>query len=340
MQMRFRMLTLILGAFLLIQSIGCGPASPSVPATTAPEAQTSETPEETAAANALRDPDVMPTINPNANAQERGSIRYLSIGSSYNVNLTHYLYDFLKDAGYEKVEVGVLYYSGLSLEMQYNYMVQDSDAYRFYYNGKGTWTITEGYTMDMVLRLTQWDYITFNTSNPSITKPDDYEMYLTEVMKHVRSFQPDAHFAWVSQWAWQQDREDLHEGFQELYGGDQMRMYNEILEASRTVMKRHPELEYWIPAGTAVQNMRTCKLGDKGDWLLRDVIGHLSYDYGYYLGAMTLAKCLTDFDLEASTFIPVEYAEKFQDPELVAGLKAAVQAAVDDPWHVTENPYQ
>ncbi len=340
MKNRFQFLMLCLAA-LPLGLLGCG-GTPTVPETTnAGETTAEETTEapETTASGTTRDPDSFPVLN--TNAKDRGPIKYLAIGGSYNVNMTHYLYDFLKEAGYEKVEVACLYYSGATIEQQYTFMTQDSPVFRLYYNGKGNWTITEGYTMDMALRMTQWDYITFNVPNMEMAAPDKIEARLTEVMKHVRSFQPNAHFAWATNWAWQRGGEELHANYMELFDGDQMKLHNALIEGTKVIMQRHPDLEYWIPAGTAIQNMRTSKFGDEGTYLVRgDIQSHLSYDYGYYIAAMTLAKCVSDFDIQASTFIPEEYAEKFQDPELVAGLKAAVQNAVDDPWNITQNPYQ
>ena len=338
-----KLLLRIIGALLALSvlvAVGCSQeAEPMNETTKAPEAATEETtdaPAETAAeARSRRDPEDMPLINPNAKA--RGDISYLAIGHSLNVNATYYLYDFLKEAGYENVEVAVLYYSGCSLQQHFDFFRKDEPAYRLYYNGKGNWVITEGYTMDMALRMKQWDYISFNTGVAGSAIPNSLEPHFTEVEKHVRQFQPNAHFFWNSFWAMREEGE-YQERFRERYsGGTQIDMYNDILDTTRVAMRTHPDMEFLVPEGTAIQNMRTSRYGD-GPLLIRDG-GHLSYSVGYYLGAIVLAKSIADIDIDASTFIPEEFREEFTD-EVVHGLKAAAKDAFADPWHVTENPYQ
>ena len=317
---------------LLLVLTGCAAGQPDPDETAAP-AETTAAPEETTAASpAYRDPETIPLINPNA--KERGSIRYLSIGQSGNVNATYYLYDFLKEAGYDKVEVAVLYYSGCNLDQHYDFMRKDASVYRLYYNGKGSWSITDGYTMDMALRMTEWDYISFNPGASKSWKHEQFEPYLTDVEAHVRSFQPNAHFFWNMVWAYE-DSPDYKEFFDSLFSGTQLEMHEGIVEACRIAMENHPELEFMVPIGAAVQSMRTSHYAE-GTWLIRDN-GHLSYGYGYYLAALVMAKSISDLDIDASTFLPPEYADAF-DEDIVAALKGAAKAAFEDPWHVTELP--
>ena len=317
--------------------IGCAGKAPAAGTAAKPEETTAVPAEETTTAPepAYRDPDELPLINPNA--EKRGSIRYLAIGHSLNVNVTHYLYDFLREAGYDKVEVAVLYYSGCRLDQHYDFMVHDTAAYRLYFNGKGTWSITEGYTMDMALRLTDWDYISFNAANVTNWVPGKLEPYLTEIEDHVRKYQPASHFFWNMFWAYQNDTPENQEKFNNYFQGTQLEMLKGNMSCAKVVMKNHPELEFMVPFGTAVQNIRTSPFVE-GTWLIRD-FGHLSFDYGYYLGALTLAKSIADIDIDASAFIPPGYEDRFT-PEIVNGLKTAVKDAFRDPWTVTENPYR
>ncbi len=327
---------LVSALFLALSTIGCTGKEPMMDETTKPE-ETTVVPEETTAAEpAYRDPEELPLINPHA--AKSGHISYLAIGQSLNVNSTHYLYDFLKEAGYEKVEVAVLYYSGCPLDKHYDYMIHDTPAYRLYFNGKGTWSITEGYTMDMALRMTDWDYISFNQGGGKSQLPETIEPYLTDIEAHVRQFQPNAHFFWNSFWAPENVTPEQRERFVSVYHDmTQFEVYEAFQETSQIVMKAHPELEFVVPAGSAIQNMRTSPYVE-GTWLIRDYF-HLSYDYGYYLGAMVLAKSLGDIDIDASTFIPPGYEDRFT-PEIINGLKTAVKDAFEHPWSVTENPYR
>ncbi len=332
----------VLLALSVLLAAGCGQeADPMNDPTKATEEMTDAPAETTMSdettAPAYRDPETIPVINPNAKA--RGDISFLAIGSSFNVNLTYYLYDFLKEAGYDKVEVAVLYYSGCRLNQHYDFYRKDEPAYRLYYNGKGNWTITEGYTMDMALRMKQWDYISFHAGVSERASLNKLEPYLTEVVNHVRKFQPDAHFFWNVHWALRMDPTMDEENLEHIKGvkGTQLENYEDMLDTTKVAMQTHPELEFLVPSCTAIQNMRTSKFGD-GPLLIRDYT-HLSYDYGYYLGALIMAKSIADIDIDASTFIPPDHADKF-DEEVIHGLKTAAKDAFADPWHVTENPYQ
>ena len=344
MKKSFWRIMAVLAAFLAVSAFGCGKEEEPVNSTETPAETTASAPDETTAPESTtRDPEAIPLISPDA--KKRGSIKVLFIGNSYSVNSSHYMYDFLVEAGFDKVEVAVLYYSGCTLEMHCNFFRMDEPAYRLYYNGKGNWTITPDYSepanyrMDQVLGMTKWDHIIFNTGVRCADMYSTIDPSLEILENHVRQYQPDAHFGWMGSWASQREIETPREVLMERYQGDQMKMYEAIRDTARTLMVNHPEIEYFIPQMTVIQNMRTSKFGDSGTWICRDG-GHLSYDYGYYISGLSAAKSVADVDIEASTFVPEEYKDKFTDPALVAGLKAAVQDAFNDPWHVTENPYQ
>ncbi len=344
MKLHFKALAACLALLLIFT--GCAGNGPAPEETTAKEETTSAPEETTASETTLRDPDETPLIS--SDADKRGDIKVLFVGNSYSVNVSNDLYDLLKEAGYDKVDVAVLYYSGCSLEMHCDFFRKDDPVYRLYYNGKGNWTITPDYTepanyrMDQVLKMTKWDHIIFNTGSVVSGDYSSVDPYLEILENHIRQYQPDAHFSWMVNWTWQEGEgstEEILGRLEKLYGGSQQKQFEANRAMSMELMKNHPEIEFMIPELVVIQNMRTSRFGDEGTWIVRDGT-HLSYDYGYYIGALAVAKSIADIDIEASTWIPEEYKDKFEDPELVAGLKAAVQDAFNDPWNVTQNPWQ
>ncbi len=87
-----------------------------------------------------------------------------------------------------------------------------------------------------------------------------------------------------------------------------------------------PLVDFVSPAGTAIQNLRTCL--DKK--LTRDGF-HLTKDLGRYTAGLTFLKTLLDLDLQKVTWAPEEVSEE----EMLLAIKAA-ELSVQNPYRVTQ----
>src|SRR5690554_6809134 len=72
------------------------------------------------------------------------------------------------------------------------------------------------------------------------------------------------------------------------YQNNQMSMYNGIVDAMETVILPDEAFDFLIPAGTAIQNVRTSFIGDV---LTRDGY-HLSIPLGRYIAGMTWVRII------------------------------------------------
>ena len=92
------------------------------------------------------------------------------------------------------------------------------------------------------------------------------------------------------------------------------------------VIEPNENISFIIPAGTAIQNIRSSYMGDK---LTRDGY-HLSVDRGRYTAGLTWFKTITEFDISNITYRPVGVSEL----DLQA-IKESVNNAFQTPFEVT-----
>jgi hypothetical protein len=106
-------------------------------------------------------------------------------------------------------------------------------------------------------------------------------------------------------------------------------MYNAILKAVDSEVKTKKAILGIIPAGTAIQNLRTSYIGDT---VTRDGY-HLSYDYGRYTAALTWFAYFTGKSPDEVDWVPQEHGIlKHHLP----AIREAVKNAITAPDKVTE----
>ncbi len=209
-------------------------------------------------------------------------IRILAIGNSFSEDaVEQYLYELGKDAGYELI-IGNAYRGGQGFESHWKDVSTFANTFEYRKVVKGTKTNRKGCSLRSMIEDEPWDYITFQQASHDSGLPETYEPCLTYLIEYVKWYatNKDVKLGFHMTWAYSQD--STHPGFAH-YGNDQMTMYNCIVTTVKPTMKRHPELSFIIPTGTAVQNARTSRLGDT---LNRDGF-HLDYNIGRYTAACT-----------------------------------------------------
>jgi hypothetical protein len=128
-------------------------------------------------------------------------------------------------------------------------------------------------------------------------------------------------------WAYEQTTN--HGGFKN-YDRDQMTMYNAITTTVQEVVLKQEEITGIIPAGTAIQNLRTSYLGDT---LTRDGY-HLSNDIGRYTAGLTWVSLLTRISPDEIKWVPPSFGNISED---LAPIREAVKNAIATPFEVTES---
>ncbi len=129
-------------------------------------------------------------------------------------------------------------------------------------------------------------------------------------------------------WAYQQN--STHSDFA-YYNNNQSVMYQAIVQTVGSAIRPRPEITMVIPAGTAIQNLRTSYIGDT---LTVDGY-HLSLTRGRYTAALTWFHAITGLSIDNITYKP---ATGVSDADLAA-IKEAVKHAVLYPNVITPSSF-
>ena len=256
----------------------------------------------------------------------RRSIKVLAIGNSFSVDaMQNHLYDILKSADYDQIILGNLYVGGCSLDQHWGYINGNSSTYTYYKNDdNGEWVAYNGYHALTALQEETWDVITVQQASPNSGQADTFGN-LQNIVNWIdaNKTNTNAKIYWHMTWAYQQD--STHEGFAN-YAGDQMTMYNAIVDAVQNKVLTVNGINGVIPAGTAIQNLRTSGLGDT---LTADGY-HLSDTYGDYTASLTWYRALTGESLDLVTYWPDSVASYKAD------IMQAAARAVYTPYAVSD----
>ena len=258
------------------------------------------------------------------------SLSVLAIGNSFSEDAREYLWDLCTAAGVEEVTIGALYSGGCSLDTHWLYMDANLPAYDYYENLVGTWASKRVSTVKAALQKYDWDVITVQQVSQNSGMPETYGN-LQNILDYVNENKtnPDAQIYWHMTWAYQGD--STHSGFA-YYGGSQSKMYAAIVDTVQSTVLTNPAIAGVIPAGTAIQNLRT---SDLGDTLTRDGY-HMSYDIGRYTVGLTWVKALTGLDIDDINWTSSKCAPVASH---LAAIKEAVNAAIEKPFEVTQSSH-
>ena len=255
------------------------------------------------------------------------SLYILAIGNSFSWDAMEYLYQILQNLGYKDIFLGNLYIGGCSLETHAKNITSNLAAYEYHTNNAGSWSRPTGYSAVNVMKERDWDYVCMQQVSGKSGLPETYEPYLSTVVNSVKQNCPKAKRMWHMTWAYQGN--STHKDFAN-YGKDQMKMYNDILNAVQTKVVVRGDFDFVIPCGTAVQNIRTSFLGDN---ITRDGY-HMSEKIGRYLTGLMWARQITGKSIADVTYKPSSYT--YTDNEIFV-IKEAVNNAYDKPYEVTES---
>lgn len=279
-----------------------------------------------------------PTVDPNAPLCDGKTLKMLCITSSFGLNTTELLYDIAKDQGAENVIIARLYVSGCKLSQHAQFAKTGEPAYQYTKNSSGKWEKMMNTTLLYGLQDEDWDIIFLQQGAHHAGLVHTYGDYIDEIMAFVQQNKtnPNARFVWNMTWAFQSD--NTHEIFMTNHRGDQLVMYNMILDTVKEKVLPRDDFSAIIPSGTAVQNARTSYFGDT---LTKDTL-HLNnlgrVIAGYATWATLTGKPITQIDLP-----PVHSYDLPEDVILSEADKAVIMEAVNNaianPWEVTPSSY-
>ena len=272
-------------------------------------------------------------------------LKILAIGNSFSEDALRWLYDLIVRCGGTEVVLANLYIGGCSLQRHADNIRSDVKAYDYQkISGQtgGVWEHSgefadqggKPFSVAQGLMDEDWDFITLQqvsdfSGDPSTFTADGTDL-LSFLVDYVRSARPAARLGWHMTWAYQQDSD--HGEFVR-YGGKQEAMYRAIAATVQSTVLQNPHIQYVIPTGTAIQNLRTSFLGDT---LTRDGY-HLSYYLGRYAAGLTWLRKLTGWPADQADWTPDE-AEL--PSSYLPVIRDAVEKALACPFGITPSVYQ
>lgn len=258
--------------------------------------------------------------------EDDGSIRILAIGNSFSEDaLEEHLYGLFDAAGVT-VTIGNLYIGGASLRLHRDNITQNEAEYNYRkIDREGERTATAGYTIHRALADENWTHISFQEVSQYSGLYDTLQAYLPFVYDYVapRAKNPEAKFLLHQTWAYAQN--STHDGFAN-YDNNQIKMYEAIIDAVNRA-KDLVDIDFVVPAGTAIQNVRTSIVGDN---VTRDGY-HLNSGIGRYTAACVWFEAITGQNVIGNSYKPAGMSD--YEAEIA---QHAAHTAIATPLEVTD----
>ncbi|MBR2934355.1 MAG: DUF4886 domain-containing protein [Oscillospiraceae bacterium] len=267
------------------------------------------------------------------------TLKILTIGNSYSIDVMAYLADIFKAEGDDtQLTLGNLYASGQAISGHWTY-AKENRTYIYYKNTTGTWETMADCTIGAAVAEEDWDYIVFQQSGNGAGQPHSFNANLDNLIDYVNKYKtnPNTKLVWHMTWAVQKTHDSS--AFLTTYNRDQYFYYECVANTLREQVITRPAFSSIIPVGTAIQNARATHIGDNlnRDGYHLNTLGRVIAGYTWY--SMFTGKKLdtiryTDVRAESATPAITLTAE---DAQAVA---QAVNAAIADPYSGIRPIYQ
>ena len=261
------------------------------------------------------------------------TFKILAIGNSFSQDALQHLYQIAAAGGADEIVLANLYIGGCSLETHWDNAEHNLTCYKYEKNVEGKWKTKNYKTLLYGLQDEEWDVITLQQVSDLSGMAHTYNEKdaLQNLIAYVNTYKtnPDAELGWHMTWAYQSN--STHKAFK-YYDGDQLTMYNAIVDAVKREVVPKDAFDLIIPTGTAIQNVRTSYIGDT---LTRDGY-HLSLNLGRYIAGLTWFHSITGWPIDDITYVP--HPSEIPE-EYLPIIKDAVKSAVKNPFMVTVSSY-
>ena len=266
-------------------------------------------------------PITKPVTKPTSSSDEGSAIRVLAIGDDYAVDaMEKYLHDMLKGAGYDKVQLGILYSTKSGVSAQYTAIKADSKTYEYRRNDNGKWQKESNVAPSKAFQDARWDYVVLQQAGAQSGLDNAYTD-LGDLTNLVQKQCGDASILWHMNWSYRR-QSDL-DGFAQ-YKYNEKVMYKAIVAAALKHVMRDNNVMGLIPSATTIQNLRTSTLRDQ---LTKN--GVRLTDLGSYATALTWYYLLTGEHPDTVKNVPSAVKSHF------AELSEAAVNALSVPNEVT-----
>lgn len=262
-------------------------------------------------------------------------LNILMIGNSFCFYYVEELYGILNAAGYEKVNVCNVYYSGCTLDMHWNWWKNKEANYTYYTTNETGRNGVESTNLEYCLKQRNWDLISLQEASSSIrTKSDNNaqahlqltQTYRSDLLGYLKEQFPMSRHLWHQTWSVQIGYDRLGYKMETL---DQQQRDMQLMKEFTLGTCKEFGLER-VNSGEAWQIVREggydnlcARLsvnGGEGDYYHDGDIGG-----GQYLNACVWFEAITGQSCVGNTYRP-DYA---LDESLIPTLQAAAHKAIE-----------
>lgn len=223
------------------------------------------------------------------------------------------------------------YIAGCTIDQHYTNITNNNATYSMRSMNGDIWDYQDNMTLTDIVNSHAWDVITFQQASAEVGRTNKYSN-LTNLVNIVRSLVgPSPKFYWYQTWAYDSDYHDYYDYFA-YFNNDQDAMFDAIIDCYQDYVLPTGLFEKMIPAGTAVQNLRTSYMKETTS---RDG-KHMSSVHGRYLLGLNFFSNVFDVDLDMSPcgYLPPEANESYKNPAY-----EAIRNAYKAPLAVTQSVY-
>ena len=244
-----------------------------------------------------------------------GYFKVLTIGGDSSEESVRYLFNIAKQENYEfTVGSAHTYNSSIAqiLEMANN----DVAGFRYSKNTKGLPNAVDNQKLADIIKDEKWDIIVIQQSLILSGMEDSY-------------LDLDAYISWIKQnsdanckimytvpWAYSDGYNDNE--YKAKYDASQMKMYEAIQNVAKNKLAKDSRISKIIPVGTAIQNIRSGKLGGSID---NGTTG-LCLGRGQYAAALTMFCAITGKDVSKISYTPPCTKNEFD--AVIKGVASAI----------------
>lgn len=256
------------------------------------------------------------------------TLKLLAIGNSFSSDATTFLWNILNDAGVEQLIVGNASISGCSLDTHWQNAQSGASEYSYTkYTSEGS--VKTKSSLQKMLKDEAWDIVTLQQVSHLAGNSGTYG-HFGDMIKFVLNTSANSNVEIRFHMTWAYANTSTKNSFINTHKGSQINMYNAIIDTLNTKVLVEEDIKGILPAGTAIQNLRSSYIGDT---LNRDS-HHLSLDKGRYTAALTWACTLTGVSPYDINWVPEQYAYIEDDFD---AIREAVKNAVANPFEITKS---
>ena len=251
--------------------------------------------------------------------------KILVIGNSFSNDALTYFYDIIENNQIKPGFIlGHLDIGGSSLEVHDTNARTNNDVYNYQKRTEAGLDTKPMHTMAQVLEDESWDIVTIQQVSGKSGVANTYQPYLDNLINFIKTNSKNKHVRIAFHMTWAYEASSTHPDFVN-YNNDQAMMYDSIMYVAQQIIGNHDDVDFIIPSGTAIQNLRHSVIEDN---LTRD--GYHLNQIGQYAAGLTWVKYFFGTDL--STLNLTDAAVTVDE---FGAIKEAVDAAIVNPFVIT-----